>query len=80
MERTRSSWRGWRRSSACEGADSTCVEVTTRDGGVAVRDSKDPAGPRLRFTAAEWRAFLRGVRAGDFDLSEPGAAASRRAG
>jgi Domain of unknown function (DUF397) len=57
----------WRRSSACTGADSTCVEVAVGTDVVAVRDSKDAGGPALRFTAAEWRAFLAGVRAGEFD-------------
>ena len=65
--------RRWRRSSSSTGADMTCVEVTL-DGGphddpaVLVRDSKDPAGPVLRFTFAEWRAFLRGVGDGEFEL------------
>ena len=36
-------------------------------GGRAVRDSKDPAGGFLLFTAAEWVAFTAGVRAGEFD-------------
>jgi hypothetical protein len=36
---------------------------------VAVRDSKDPAGPVLTFTAPEWSAFLAGVRDGEFDLT-----------
>ena len=57
----------WRRSRACQGADSTCVEVALTGQEVWVRDSKDPAGPGLRFTAAEWRAFLAGARAGEFD-------------
>jgi hypothetical protein len=38
-------------------------------GGVAVRDSKDPEGPILRFTAAEWAAFADGMAAGEFDLA-----------
>ena len=36
---------------------------------VAVRDSKDPDGPRLVVTPDEWRAFAAGVKAGEFDLS-----------
>lgn len=36
-------------------------------GAVTVRHSKDPTGPRLAFTAAEWAAFTAGVRAGEFD-------------
>lgn len=31
---------------------------------VALRDSKNPAGPALIFTADEWRAFTLGVRDG----------------
>ncbi len=33
---------------------------------VAIRDSKDPDGPALVFTADEWRAFVSGARAGEF--------------
>ncbi|XXZ51436.1 DUF397 domain-containing protein [Streptomyces cavourensis] len=36
-------------------------------GGVAVRDSKNPSGPHLCFTAGEWQAFKSGMRAGDFE-------------
>lgn len=36
-------------------------------GVVAVRDSKDPDGPKLLFTRDEWKAFVGGVRAGEFD-------------
>jgi Domain of unknown function (DUF397) len=32
-----------------------------------VRDSKNPGGPVLRFTQGEWRAFITGVMAGEFD-------------
>lgn len=35
---------------------------------VLVRDSKDPAGPVLRFSTAEWEAFVAGIHAGDFEL------------
>lgn len=63
---------GWRRSSFCNGA-ATCVEVRTLpDGGVEVRDGKDPDGPVLRFTFAEWCAFTAGVLAGEFDLPDAG--------
>ncbi len=36
-------------------------------GSRAVRDSKDPTGPALMFTATEWAAFTAGVRTGEFD-------------
>ena len=44
-----------------------CVEIATLDNGTAIRDSKDPAGPVLRFTSAQWRAFLGAVKAGKHD-------------
>ncbi|MEV7622447.1 DUF397 domain-containing protein [Actinoplanes sp. NPDC089786] len=50
------------------GANGNCVEVAFLAGGeVAVRDSKDPDGPKLRFTAAEWAAFVGGAKDGEFD-------------
>jgi Domain of unknown function (DUF397) len=59
----------WRKSSFSGGNGGACVEVAiipgTADGGgesVALRDSKDPAGPVLVFTPAEWLTFLSGVR------------------
>jgi hypothetical protein len=56
----------WRKSTRSSG-DAACVEVADLDGGArAVRDSKDPAGPALMFTAAEWAAFTAGVRVGEF--------------
>jgi hypothetical protein len=49
-------------------ANGDCVEVASLpDGQVGVRDSKDAAGPVLRFTAAEWKAFVGGVQNGEFD-------------
>jgi len=49
-------------------ANSNCVEVASLpDGGIGVRDSKDPGGPVLRFTPGEWHAFLGGARNGEFD-------------
>jgi hypothetical protein len=44
-----------------------CVEVRALDGGVMVRDSKDPHGPKLSFSRQEWAAFVAGVQAGEFD-------------
>lgn len=45
-----------------------CVEVGVRDGMIRVRDSKDRDGGELTFNAEEWDAFVRGVKAGEFDL------------
>lgn len=63
-------WAGavWRKTSFSNGNGGNCVEVAELSRGHhAVRDSKDPAGPALVFTAAEWAAFTAGVRAGEFD-------------
>lgn len=58
----------FRHSRFSTGANATCVDVAVHGTTVAVRDSKDPTGPVLRFSFAEWRVFLRGVRAGEFEL------------
>jgi hypothetical protein len=56
----------WRTSSLCD--LNGCVEVAVLEDRVVVRDAKDRAGPVLVFTAAEWEAFVGGVRGGEFDL------------
>lgn len=57
----------WRKSSL-SGSGNDCVEVADNlPGIVAVRDSKDPHGPTLVFDPGEWRAFISGVKGGEFD-------------
>jgi hypothetical protein len=59
----------WRKASRSGNNGGNCVEVARNlPGFVAVRDSKDPHGPKLVFTPDEWRAFTAGVTAGEFDL------------
>ncbi len=53
----------WVKSSYSGAQGDNCVEVATLpDGSRAVRDSKDPGGPVVRFTSAQWRAFTDGLR------------------
>lgn len=53
----------WRKSSYSSGNGGQCVEVARNlPGGVAVRDSKDPDGPALIFTPADWEAFTAALR------------------
>jgi hypothetical protein len=56
----------WRKSSFSSD-DGNCVEVADLDMRRAVRDSKNPTGPALRFTTAAWSAFTTAVRTGEFD-------------
>jgi hypothetical protein len=56
----------WRKSSRSS-HQGQCVEMADLNGHRVVRDSKNPTGPALTFTAAEWVAFTAGVRAGEFD-------------
>jgi hypothetical protein len=61
----------WRKSSYSTGDSSggECVELAPLpEGGVAVRDSKlGDQSPVVNFTQAELRAFVLGVKAGEFD-------------
>ncbi|MBN9097474.1 MULTISPECIES: DUF397 domain-containing protein [unclassified Pseudonocardia] len=57
----------WRKSRASN-PSGDCVELAgLDDGGVAVRNSRDPRGPALIFTRAEIAAFLRGAKDREFD-------------
>ena len=60
----------WRKSSYSSANGGACVEVARIPAVVvAVRDSKDPDGPKLAFSPAGWQAFIRRVKAGGFDPS-----------
>ena len=54
----------WRKSSRSSGQGGSCVEVAGLASAVAVRDSKEPDGPKLAFTHANWKVFLNGVKTG----------------
>jgi hypothetical protein len=72
----------WRKSSYTGSNGGNCVEVAELTGVadgpthkidnaelIAVRDSKNPDGPKLFFVPAEWDAFLEGVKANVFHRS-----------
>ncbi|WP_433258701.1 DUF397 domain-containing protein [Streptosporangium sp. CA-135522] len=71
----------WRKSSFSGNGGADCVEVAVVPGDPTlaghkadadehylVRDSKDPNGPKLTFTRSEWAAFVKGVKADEFDV------------
>ncbi len=57
----------WFKSSR-SASNGACVEIAKTDSGVAVRDSKNPNGPVLRFSRGAWQGFVAEVRANSFDL------------
>jgi uncharacterized protein DUF397 len=50
----------WRKSSH-SGANA-CIEVAHLPEAIAVRDSKDPAGPKLIFNRRAWAAFVESAK------------------
>jgi hypothetical protein len=48
----------WRKSSHSSNEGPECVEVAACPEMVHVRDSKDPEGPQLAFSAEAWAAFV----------------------
>lgn len=57
----------WRTSSYST-EDGTCFEVADlSDGRIAVRNSTDPDGPTAMFARPEMLAWIKGVKAGEFD-------------
>lgn len=53
----------WRRSSRCDSAN--CLFVAHLEDAVVIFDSA--TGEQLAVSAADWDAFVAGVKAGEFD-------------
>ena len=57
----------WHKSTRSS-SNGDCVEVADNlPDVIAVRDSKNPAGGTLLFDPTEWKAFLDGVKNGEFN-------------
>ena len=64
----------WRKASYSGNGGASCVEVgQAHDGTIVVRDTKNRGrGPLHHYTPEKWRAFIAGIRNGEFDLHGPG--------
>ena len=59
----------WRKSSYSGHRAATALKWRTSPPMVGVRDSKDPDGPKLTFSASAWSAFTRSVKSNEHDLT-----------
>jgi hypothetical protein len=59
----------WRKASYSNSNGGACVEVARNlPGAVAVRDSKNPAGPALVVTPHQWTALCTAIKHGELTL------------
>ncbi|MFK4222939.1 DUF397 domain-containing protein [Streptomyces sp. NPDC019890] len=54
----------WVKSSYSGGSGTECVEVAASAIDIAVRDSKDPHGPRIALRSPTWGDFVTALRQG----------------
>jgi hypothetical protein len=58
----------WRKSSRSTAQGEDCVEVAGFTGMIAVRDSRDPEGPKVVLPRAAFRRLAHDIRSGQHDL------------
>lgn len=54
----------WRKSSYTTANGGDCVELARAPEGIAIRDSKDPEGTRMRIALGEFRRLVADVKEG----------------
>ncbi|RSN44333.1 MULTISPECIES: DUF397 domain-containing protein [Actinomadura] len=52
----------WRKASRSTSNGGNCVEVADLSSAVAVRDSKDPDGPKLTVSRDDFRRFAKAIK------------------
>jgi hypothetical protein len=55
----------WRVARLCNSGH--CVRIAATGDAILIADSKDPDGPALSYSRAEFQAFANGIKRGDFD-------------
>jgi hypothetical protein len=55
----------WLVALACDGGQ--CIRVASEGNQILIGDSKNPNGPILAYSRAEWHTFADGIRQGEFD-------------
>lgn len=58
----------WRKASRSSASGSDCVELAHASGVIAIRDSKDPDGPKLLLNRTGWQELTDRLSAGELDL------------
>ena len=63
----------WRKSSYSNSSGGSCVEIAlladaAGEHDITARDSKDPHGPALSFSADQWRDFTAAIKTHDLDV------------
>ncbi len=53
---------GWRKATYSSGNGGNCIEAGNAGRAIAIRDSKDPNGPKIGFTPETWAAFTRALK------------------
>jgi hypothetical protein len=53
----------WRKSTRSAPEGQNCVEISDIGTTIAVRDSKNPAGPALLLSRTQWRVFTNTLKA-----------------
>jgi len=57
----------WYKSSFSSANGQCCMCARLDDGGMAIKDSKNPDDSILIFSRSEWQAFIGGVKLSEFD-------------
>nr|WP_308104431.1 DUF397 domain-containing protein [Actinocorallia sp. API 0066] len=58
----------WRKSTRSGSNAENCVEVAKASTEIAIRDSKNPHGPRHSFNHSTFQSLTKAIKSGQYDL------------